>query len=52
MSGGFVKNGETRPSLSYKIIPEQQEERHQLNSCKEQLFWRILETEMRELEKP
>ena len=28
----FVKNGEVRPSVSYKIIPEQQEERNQLNS--------------------
>ena len=42
----FVKNGETRPSLSYKIILEQQEERNQLNSWKEQLvicssaFWK------------
>ena len=28
----FVKNGEIRPSLSYKIILEQREERIQLNS--------------------
>ena len=28
----FVKNGEIRPSLSYKIIIEQQEERSQRNS--------------------
>ena len=28
----FVKHGETRPSLSYKIILEQREERNQLNS--------------------
>ena len=26
------KNGETRPSLSYKTILEQREERNQLNS--------------------
>ena len=28
----FVKNGEIRPSVSYKIILEQKEERNQLNS--------------------
>ena len=28
----FVKNGEIRPSLGYKIILEQREERNQLNS--------------------
>ena len=28
----FVKNGEIRPSLCYKIILEQREERSQLNS--------------------
>ena len=28
----FVKNGEIRPSLSYKIILAQREERNQLNS--------------------
>ena len=28
----FFFNGETRPSLSYKIILEQREERNQLNS--------------------
>ena len=28
----FVKNGEIRPSVSYKIIQEQKEERNQLNS--------------------
>ena len=28
----FVKNDEMRPSLSYKIIIEQREERDQLNS--------------------
>ena len=28
----FVKNGEIRPSLYYKIILEQREERNQLNS--------------------
>ena len=28
----FLKNGEKRPSLSYKIILEQREERNQLNS--------------------
>ena len=28
----FVKNGEIRPSLSYKIILEQREERNQLDS--------------------
>ena len=28
----FVKNSEIRPSLSYKIILEQREERIQLNS--------------------
>ena len=42
----FVKNGEIRPSLCYKIILEQQEERNQLNSWQEQLvlcfsaFWK------------
>ena len=42
----FVKNAEIRPSLSYKIILEQREERDQLNSRKEQLvicssaFWK------------
>ena len=41
----FVKNGEVRPSLSYKIILEQQEETIQLNSWKEKVvicssaFW-------------
>ena len=34
----FVKNGETRPSLQLQIILEQQEERSQRNSCKEQLI--------------
>ena len=51
----FVKNGEIRPSVSYKIILEQKEERNQLNSWKEQLVIslpnRILETKMWELEK-
>ena len=28
----FVKNGEIRPSASYKIILEQNEDRNQLNS--------------------
>ena len=28
----FVKNGEIRPSVSYKIILKQKEERNQLNS--------------------
>ena len=28
----FIKNGEIRPSLSYKIIPKQQEERNPPNS--------------------
>ena len=28
----FVKNDEIRPSVSYKIILEQKEERNQLNS--------------------
>ena len=28
----FVKNGEIRPSLCYKIMLEQEEERNQLNS--------------------
>ena len=28
----FVKNGEIRPSVSFKIILEQKEERNQLNS--------------------
>ena len=28
----FLKNGETRPSLCYKMILEQREERNQLNS--------------------
>ena len=28
----FVKNGEIRPSLSYKRILEKREERNQLNS--------------------
>ena len=42
----FVKNGEIRPSISYKIILEQKEGRNQFNSCKEQLmnwsrtFWK------------
>ena len=44
----FVKNGEIRPSVSYKIIlhVEQKEERNQFNSWKEQLvvcssaFWK------------
>ena len=42
----FVKNGEIRPLHSYKIILEQQEERNQVNSCKEHLvlcssaFWK------------
>ena len=42
----FGKNGEIRPSLCYKIILEQREERNQLNSCQEQLvlcssaFWK------------
>ena len=33
----FVKNGQIRPSLSYKTILEQREERNLLNSLKEQL---------------
>ena len=42
----FVKNGEIRLSLSYKIILEQREESNRLNSWKEQLvicsraFWK------------
>ena len=36
----FVENGEIRPSLSYKIILEQGEERNQLNSWQEQLILR------------
>ena len=42
----FVKNGEIRPSHSYKIIPEQREERNEVNSGKKQLvlcssaFWK------------
>ena len=36
----LVKNGEIRPSNSYKTILEQREERDQLNSCKEQLVIR------------
>ena len=28
----FVKNGEVRPLLSYKVILEQKEERNQLHS--------------------
>ena len=42
----LVKNGEIRPSQGYKIILEQQEEKNQLNSLKEQLvicssaFWK------------
>ena len=28
----FIKNGEIRPSVSYKIILEQKEVRNQLNS--------------------
>ena len=42
----LVKNGEIRPSHSYKIILEQRQERDQLNSLKEQLmicssaFWK------------
>ena len=42
----FVKNDEIRPSLSYKFILEQREQRSQLNSWKEQLvicsvaFWK------------
>ena len=39
----FFKNGETRPSLSYKIILEQREKRNQLNSRKEQQKVRELE---------
>ena len=39
----FLENGETRPSLSYKIILEQREERNQLNSRKEQQKVRELE---------
>ena len=31
----FVKNGEIRPSLCYKIILEQREERNQLVLCSE-----------------
>ena len=34
----YVKNGEIRPSHSYKVILEQGEERNQLNSCKEQFL--------------
>ena len=42
----FVKNGGVRPSLSYKTILEQPEERNQLNSGQEELvlcssaFWK------------
>ena len=42
----LFKNDEIRPSLSYKIILEQREERNRLNSWKEQLvicssaFWK------------
>ena len=42
----FVKNGEIRHLLSFKIILEQREERNQLNSWNEQLvicssaFWK------------
>ena len=39
----FLKNGEIRPSLSYKIILEQREKRNQLNSRKEQQKVRELE---------
>ena len=50
----FVKTGEIRPSVSYKIILEQNEERNQFDSSKEQLvIWcsAFLETKMRELER-
>ena len=42
----FIKNGEIRPSVSYKIILEQKGERNKLNSRKKQLvicliaFWK------------
>ena len=48
----FVKNGEIRPSLSYKIILEQHEQRNKLfKAATRYLFLRIFETKIRELEK-
>ena len=50
----FFKNGETRPSFSYKIILEQREERNKLNSSKEQLVIRssaFCKQKVREFEK-
>ena len=49
----LLKNGKMRPSLRYKIILEQREERNQLNSWKEQLViccrQRILKIKMRQV---
>ena len=50
----FVENGEIRPSVCYKIILEQREERNQLNSWQEQLvlcsnaFWKQKYGKMRD----
>ena len=51
----FVKNDEIRPSLSYKIVLEQREERNQLSyqllGTNRDLFFPILERKMQRLEK-
>ena len=48
----FAKNGEIRPSVSYKIIREQNEERKKFDSSKEQLvIWSSAFLKMRELKR-